>query len=308
MTPPVVAVVVAYRSGTELPACLGSLSGRVNRIVVADNAPERSAPPALREKHPEVIWIDNDSNRGFAGAVNQGVAASTEPYILLVNPDCELLTGVEALVRACEDQSVAGAGGRLEDRRGAVQKGFFARSLPSPWVLAFEALGVNRAWKRNPFNRHYRLLELDPDRACEVDQPAGAFLLLRREAFRAVGGMDEAFHPVWFEDVDLCKRFRDRGFRLRYVPTAVARHGGAHAVRQMPADARLRAWYGGMLRYSEKHFPRHVHRRVCSAVFLGLAMRQFSCFVRSETRTGADAYEAMLRIVPGIDPHRLRHS
>ncbi len=299
MALPVVAIVVAYRSGSELPACLDSLAGRVARTVVVDNAPQRSAPPELRARHPGVTWIDNDANRGFAAAVNQGVAVSGEPLVLLLNPDCELLGGVDALVRACEEPGVAGAGGRLTDRCGEPQTGFFARSFPSPWTLAFESLGFNRAWRRNPVNRRYRLLALDESRACEVDQPAGAFLLLRRDAFDAVGGMDEGFHPVWFEDVDLCKRLSDTGFTLRYVPDAVARHTGAHAVRHLAAEAKLMAWYGGMLRYAGKHYPRHVHRRVQATVSVGLALRQFVCHVGRDASAAADPYEAALRFVLG---------
>lgn len=297
MTPPVAAVVVAYRSAEELPACLDSLANRVARTVVVDNAADRSAPAGLRRRHPGIRWIDNDRNRGFAGGVNQGVAATSEPYVLLLNPDCELLTGVEALVDACADRAVAGAGGLLADRHGEPQVGFFARSLPSPWALALEALGVNRAWRRNPVNRRYRLLDLDPGRDTEVGQPAGAFLLLRRDAFRSVGGMDEGFHPAWFEDVDLCRRLRDAGFALRYVPGAVARHKGAHAVSQLPMGQRLRAWYRGMLRYAAKHYPRHVHRRVCIAVSVALAVRQFGCRVGGESFEAADEYGATLRFV-----------
>ncbi len=297
MTPPVVAVVVAYGSGSELPACLASLAGRVARTVVVDNAPERSAPPALRAEHSHVRWIDNDSNRGFAGAVNQGAAVSAEPFILLLNPDCILLGGVDALVDACEDRKVAGAGGLLTDRLGVPQTGFFARSLPSPWALAFEALGFNRVWERNPVNRRYRLLGLDVKRTCRVGQPAGAFLLLRRDAFHAVGGMDEGFHPVWFEDVDLCKRLGDRGFTLRYVPGAVARHGGGHAVLRMDGRARLMAWYGGMLRYAEKHYPRHVYRQVHATVTVALAARQFGCHIGGGSSGVADSYDATLRFV-----------
>ena len=304
MTPPIVAVVIAYRSAEELPACLDSLVGKVARVVVIDNAQERSATPELRARHPAILWIENDENRGFAGAVNQGVAATTEPYILLLNPDCELLTGVDALVGACESAAVAGAGGLLADCHGAPQVGFLARSLPSPWALALEALGANRAWPRNPVNRRYRLLDMDPARGRDVEQPAGAFLLLRRDAFCLVGGMDERFHPVWFEDVDLCKRFRNAGFTLRYVPAAVARHKGGHAVRRLSAGTRLNAWYLGMLRYAEKHYPSHVQRRLSRAVSLGLAMRQFGCLVSSRSPEVADAYGATLRFVLDAYPGR----
>ncbi len=297
MTCPVAAIVVAYESIEELPACLAALEGRVSQAVVVDNAPSRSATPQLRERHSWAVWIDNAGNRGFAGAVNQGVVVTSEPYVLLLNPDCELLTGLDALVEACQRDGVAGAGGLLTHPGGTPQLGFNARSLPTPWALVFEVLGINRIWKRNPVNRRYRLLDLEPGRECEVQQPAGAFLMLRRDALQAVGGLDERFHPVWFEDVDLCRRFRDAGFALLYVPRAVARHAGGHAVGRLPVQARMKAWYGGLLRYAEKHYPRGIFRCVRFAVLVGLVLRQRYCTVRGGPSATADAYRATYRFV-----------
>ena len=76
-----------------------------------------------------MTWIDNQENCGFAGAVNQGVAATSAPFVLLLNPDCQLLSRVEGLVEACRPPDVAGAGGLLVNMDGSPQTGFFARSL-----------------------------------------------------------------------------------------------------------------------------------------------------------------------------------
>lgn len=292
MSCPVAAIVVAFESGRVLPACLAALEGKVSRAVVVDNSRTRSACPQLRERHSWVTWIDNDSNRGLAGAVNQGVAATTEPFVLLLNPDCELQTGLGPLVEACRLEGVAGASGVLEDLDGNPQIGFLARSLPTASALVFEVLGINRIWRGNPVNRHYRLLGLDPSREREVQQPAGAFLMLRRDALRAIGGMDENFHPVWFEDVDLCQRFHDARYVLRLVPAAVARHHGGHSVGNLPLQARLEAWYGGLLRYAEKHYPWNKYRWVWFSVVVGLNLRKLVSLTGGESSANASAYEA----------------
>lgn len=304
MIPPVAAVVVAYKSTDELPICLSALQGRVSEAVVVDNDPERSSSPYLRGLYSWVSWIDNPTNRGFAGAVNQGILATSAPYILLLNPDCELLTGLEDLVDACRQPGVAGAGGRLVDPDGTPQVGFNARSLPTPWALVFEVLGINRIWETNPVNRRYRLLGLDPRRKSEVGQPAGAFLMCRRDALQAVGGLDEGFRPVWFEDVDLCRRLQGVGLALLYVPGSVARHTGGHAVRKLPERVRLGAWYGGLLRYAEKHYPRGRFRCVRHAVMVGLALRKLYRLVGGESSSTADAYGATLRFVRTNFPRR----
>ncbi len=277
MIAPVAAVVVAYRSASVIDACLRSLAGKAAQIVVVDNAAEPALPEIAAQAAPRVKCIVNPENRGFAAAVNQGVAATDAPYVLLLNPDCELLTGLEALVDCCRRKNAAAAGGLLLDADGAPQIGFFARSLPTPAALAFEVLGVNRLWPRNPVNRRYRLLDIDPQIEQEVGQPAGAFLLVRRSAFEAVGGMDERFHPLWFEDVDLCLRLRRAGGAVCCTPKAAARHVGAHSVETLPMRMRRRFWYGSLLEFAEKHYSTATYRCLRLAAALGFALRRF-CF------------------------------
>ena len=304
MNPEVAAIIVAYRSNAELPGCLEGLRGMVGEAVVVDNGAGSSAPAGFRQAHSWVKWVDNHENRGFAAAVNQGVAATSAPLVLLLNPDCQVLSGVEALVEACGASDVAGAGGLLVNIDGSPQTGFFARSLPSAWTLAFEATGLNGVWKRNPINLRYRLQDLDPATGRDVEQPAAAFLLLRREALEAVGGLDEAFHPAWWEDVDLCRRLRDAGYRLRFAPRAIARHIGGHSFRDLPLQERLEAWYVGMLRYAEKHYPQRTYRLVRLGVLAGLALRSIYFCSRRLSCAEAGSYRSVLRRVRSGLPNR----
>ena len=297
MNRPVAAVVVAFHSRAELPACLAALRGVVAEAVVVCNDAGESADAELRQHHAWVKWIDNPVNVGFAAAVNQGVAATRAAYVLLLNPDCELLSDLAPLIDACDIPGVAGSGGLLLDADGTPQIGFFARSLPSPWALACESLGINRLWRRNPVNRRYRLLDLDPRVECEVEQPAAAFLMLRREVFDALAGMDERFRPAWWEDVDLCRRLADAAYSLRFAPGAVARHGGGHSVRSLSLQPRLQAWYGGMLRYSGKHHSPGAYRRVRIAVLVGLKLRGLLSRLAGAPEAEWQAYRVTLRTV-----------
>lgn len=301
MSSPVAAVVVTYRSNTVLPSCLDGLRGRVAEAVVVDNCPGARPPGELRERHRWVRWIDSRSNLGFAGGVNLGVAATTAPFVLLVNPDCELLTGVESLVEACSRRRTAAAGGRLVDTSGATQRGFVFRSLPSAVTLACEALGVNGFWPGNPVNRRYRQLDRSTVAACRVQQPAGALLMIRREVLARLQGLDEGFHPAWFEDVDLARRLQDAGYILRYEPSCVARHEGAHSVRTLPLPGRLEAWYGGMLRYAEKHFSPGAARWVRLSVVAGLQIRALRCVARNGPLADAAVLEGLAdRVLRGF--------
>jgi hypothetical protein len=145
-------------------------------------------------------------------------------------------------------------GGSLLEADDKPQRGFAFRKLPTLASLLCETLLINQLWPANPVNRHYRCLDADYSHQQEVEQPAGACLAIRREVWDGIGGFDERFYPVWFEDVDLCKRIRDRGMKIVYCPTARFRHSGAHSVGRLSFQQKQRFWYCNMLAYAEKHF------------------------------------------------------
>jgi GT2 family glycosyltransferase len=217
--------------------------------------------------------IANETNRGFAAAVNQGVRVLSTQFILLLNPDAVIERGVDAMAEACSMPGVAAAGGALTDARGAPQTGFMVRKFPTPSALICETLLLNRLWPRNRVNWQYRCMGLDYSVAQDVEQPAGAFLMLRRDAWEELGGFDEGFHAVWFEDVDFCKRIADAGGRIRYVPDAVAKHTGGHSIWSIGVENRRLYWYGSLLRYSARHFRPWAVRTVCLAVAAGSIAR-----------------------------------
>jgi GT2 family glycosyltransferase len=88
----------------------------------------------------------------------------------------------------------------------------------------------------------------------DAEQPAGAMLMVRRTAWETIGGFDEGFHPVWFEDVDFCRRLRDAGYKIAFEPAAVAQHLGGHSAGKLVWKSREVYWYGSLLRYASKHF------------------------------------------------------
>jgi GT2 family glycosyltransferase len=159
------------------------------------------------------------------------------------------------------------------DLQGAVQAGFSVRRLPTPLDLALEILLVNRLWPSNPANWHYRCYDLNYDEPAEVEQPAGAFLMVRRQVWEDLGGLDEQFYPIWFEDVDFCKRLRDKGYHVYFEPRAVAAHSGGHSIRKILLENRELYWYGSLLKYAFKHFASGASRLLCLAVLIGSLMR-----------------------------------
>ncbi len=263
--------IVTYNSAHVIESCLNAAVATGAEVIVVDNASVDGTVNAAARRN--VRLIPNHSNVGFAAAVNQAFRALDRPYILLLNPDAVIESGLDALREACDLPGAAAAGGCLLDVNRHPQRGFMVRNFPTAASLVLEALLLNRLWPNNPVNRRYRGLSLDYSTRMRVEQPAGAFLMIRRDVWRELEGFDEGFRPLWFEDVDFCRRAADRGYSLYYEPRAVAKHTGAHSISTLTMEMRKIYWYCNLLRYSAKHFGPAAFRAVCAAVILGAMPR-----------------------------------
>lgn len=288
-------VIVTYHSRSVIDACLRTALPRAERVVVVDNH-SSDGTTAQVEKWSGVTLIANGQNRGFAAACNQGIAALDTPFVLLLNPDAELMTDLTPLVRACKQPGAGAASGQLIGPDGVFQHGFAFRRLPTPGSLITEILGLNRVWPGNPWNRRLRCLDADPAQPQTVEQPAGAFLLLRRDAWERLGGFDETFYPLWFEDVDFCRRLKDQGYTIWYTPDAVARHQGAHSARQLSEERRPIYWYGSLLKYAGKHFTSTSRSAVAGVVMMLAAVRLAVAVVSGRWRGAGHGYAAVMRL------------
>ena len=286
-------VVVTHESGEEIGPCLDAALRTGAGVVVVDNASADNTVEEVRRRG--VRLIANGVNCGFAAAVNEGVRSLDTEFVLLLNPDAVLETGIEPLRARCA-AGAAGAGGKLVGADGRPQAGFVARRLPTPATLVFEALLLNRLWPRNPVNRRYRCLDLDLNRAQPVEQPPGALLLLRRDVWERLGGFDERFHPLWFEDVDFCARARRLGYSMYYEPAVVASHTGAHSVRKISVVKRQLYWYGSLLRYAAKHFRPPTVRVISLAVLVGSSLRICGDLLRGSGLRQAVVYGEAMRL------------
>jgi N-acetylglucosaminyl-diphospho-decaprenol L-rhamnosyltransferase len=284
---------VAYNSAAVIERCLRSCRGIAATVVENGSG---GGTLALAAAFDNVVCIANKENRGFAAAVNQAVAGCDEEFILLLNPDVELLGPPGALAEACRAEGADMAAGKLVGEDGRAQRGFGLRRLPGPLTLAFEVLAINRMFPANSVNKSYRYLERDSDLSGEVEQPAGAFLLFRRELWQRLGGFDERFHPIWFEDVDFCKRAREAGARILYFPSIEARHTGGHSVATMPWECRELVWYVSLLRYASKHFRPFGRRWVGVSVTAGSLLRMLYSICRKASFKPVAVYGKVIRL------------
>ena len=264
-------IIVTYNSAGYIGDCFDAAVRTGAEILVVDNASTDGTVDEVTGRGVRILT--NGANRGFAGAVNQGIHNIGAEYLVILNPDAYVVGGLEALVAACDRPGAAGAGGQLLGSDGRPQIGFMVRRFPTVASLVLEVLVLNRVWPGNPVNRRFRCLDQDYSVGFEADQPAGAFLMIRRDVWRQLGGFDEKFYPLWFEDVDFCRRAVRAGYRLYYVPEAVAKHTGGHSIPKISVEMRRNYWYGNLLRYTAKHFRPMEARVVCVAVVAGSALR-----------------------------------
>jgi len=295
------AIVVTYNSAASIGPCLEALVNEDCEIVIVDNASHDETVPRVEEFvawHP-VHLVANPQNLGFAAAVNQGARESAGDVLLILNPDAIAEPGaVKALLKCFETTGAVAVGGALLESDGQPARGFAFRRLPTLVGLLYEAMLVNRLWPRNPVNRRYRCLDADYSQQQEVEQPAGACLAITRAAWESVGGFDEQFFPVWFEDVDLCQRLLEHGGKIVYCSAARFRHSGGHSVGQLPFRDQQLSWYGNMLRYARKHFSGAQVATLRTGIVAGMLLRSLAALFGARQASLGEtlsAYWAVIR-------------
>ena len=225
-------VVVNYNSGAFLKGCVQSVLSQADEVIIVDNASTDDSLDQLIacfENEPRLKIFRNKTNRGFAAGCNIGLSAATEPYILFLNPDCFLgADSLQRMVQVLEADSRTGmVGGMLINPDGTEQAGG-RRAVPTPWLSFVRASGLSRLSERYPrlfsdFLLHQQPL---PDGPVEVEAISGSCMLVRRDALLDVGTMDEGYF-LHCEDLDWCMRFRQRGWKIMFVPEArVVHHQG----------------------------------------------------------------------------------
>jgi GT2 family glycosyltransferase len=231
-TPRTTVVLVTWRSRDHLPPCLDALDAAkaedTLETIVVDNASNDDSVACVRKRAPAALVVRNDTNRGFAAAVNQAVRLARGDAVLLLNPDVVLGRGCLARLRRAldEDAALGLAGPQLFFPDGRPQRSAWA--APRLGALAFEALLL---YNLLPRSRRHPLAARIAEAPEDVDALSGACLLVRRSCLESLGGLDERFF-LYFEDVDLGLRARAAGWRVRLVPDARAVHAlGGSAFR-----------------------------------------------------------------------------
>jgi N-acetylglucosaminyl-diphospho-decaprenol L-rhamnosyltransferase len=225
-------VIVNYNAASYLYACLQSVvTESVAQIVVVDNASTDNSSVVVEQmqrEYPNIRWLPAGANLGFGGGVNRGFAATTQPFVFVMNPDAEIRPGaISSLLRfATSNPTVGVVGPRVVNLDGTTYPS--ARAFPN-MVSAMLHGAFGLILPNNRWSKRYRT-------PSDVDWVSGTAMLLRRDAFESIGGFDERYF-MYVEDVDLCWRLKRAGWEVAFDSAATVSHriGGSseHAPYRM---------------------------------------------------------------------------
>lgn len=293
-------IVVNWNTKSLLRDCLASVyehSRDINfEIIVVDNASTDGSKEMIKDDFPKVVLIENNKNRGFAAANNQGVDVAKGRYVLLLNSDTIVLGNCIANIMSFADtQPRAGViGCRVLNSDRTLQPTCFM--FPSVLNLFLSSSYLYKLFPKNRFFGRERMTWWNANDVREVDIIKGCFMLIRREAIEQVGRMDENFF-MYAEETDWCYRFKKSGWKVMFAPVGEIIHYGGQSTTQIPVAmiVQLRL---SILKFIKKHYswPSHLIARFLVALFFAvrlpvwLAVALLRPAVRAEATVKMKAY------------------
>lgn len=249
-------IIVSWNSKSDLQRCLGSLALSPSRAayetIIVDNNSSDGSVEYLRQEHPDVRVIANDTNRGFAPANNQAFAGARGRYLVLLNPDTLVHKGaMDALVEFMDSHPGAGAAGPLLRNEDGTRQLTGVR-LPTNWNILVEALFLDRLFAGTRFFGRHKEAYADETGFREVEYVQGSCMIVRNAIVNDLGGLDERYF-MYFEEVDWCKRIRDAGWKVYVCPDAVITHFANAGVGHYD-ERRLIHYHRSLILFYRKHY------------------------------------------------------
>jgi GT2 family glycosyltransferase len=248
-------IIVNTNERHVLKPCLRSVFTQTKgidfEIIVIDNASTDGTLEMLANEFSQVKVIPNNENLGFAVANNRGIKKAVGKYVLLLNPDTEVLNGaIQKTVAFMNEHLRAGiAGCKLIFPNGKLQASI--RSFPTAWNLFVEATFLYKLFSRTKLFGKYYFSYFDYAVDIQVDWVSGAYFLIRQEVIDKIGILDEQFY-LYTEETDYCYRAKQAGFEVWFTPRGEVIHywGGMSAINK-----RVAVWMQrSQLLFYQKHY------------------------------------------------------
>jgi N-acetylglucosaminyl-diphospho-decaprenol L-rhamnosyltransferase len=221
-------------------------------VVVVDSASSDGSVEMVRREFPAARLVASDENLGYARGNNQGAAETSSRYLMILNPDTEVVgDALATMVRYLDAHLPVGAiGPQLRYVDGTLQSS--RRRFPTPATAFCESTLLHQWFPNNRVARRYHMADRPADVPQAVDWLVGAALMIRREAWQQVGPLDESFF-MYFEEMDWCRRCRAAGWEIHYVPAAQIVHHEGKSSEQIVAARTIR-FQRSKVRYFRKYY------------------------------------------------------
>ena len=278
-------IIVNYNVKYYLEQCLESVR-RASRalqveVFVVDNLSTDGSIPYLRERFPEVTFIENRENVGFARANNQAIRQSTGKYVLLLNPDTIVGENTfEDFVKFMDAHPEAGGAGAYMLRTDGTFAPESRRGLPTPFVAFCKMSGLASLLPKSRVFGRYYMRYLDENEFNEIEIISGAFMWLRREALDKAGLLDEDFF-MYGEDIDLSYRIMKSGYRNYFLPSRMLHYKGESTEKS--SYRYVYTFYEAMRLFFRKHYA-HYSFLVSLPINLAIWVRSFMAYVGNQFR------------------------
>ena len=265
-------IILNWNTRDLLAQCLDSIEQHKGEfqleILVVDNASTDGSQAMLKEKYPQIQLIINSQNVGFAKGNNQAMQVAQGDYFLLWNSDAFAIPGaMQSLLYLAEKEPKAGiVGAQLRNADNSFQASY--SPFPNQWREFLILTGLGRAF----LDPAYPSLGPEEEKGPQiVDYVEGACLLVRRQAFQEVGGLDEGYF-MYAEEVDWCYRMAKHGWQVWYQPEAKIIHlgGASSAGRRTHREADL---YRSRIRFFRKHYGGHSAQFLKIQIYTSTALK-----------------------------------
>lgn len=277
-------IIVSYNVKDFICQCIRSvyrsdLKDEDYEIIVIDNDSHDNTINNLENEFPNVKIIKNEINEGFSKAVNKGYQISKGDYICILNPDVIIQNDTlsKLLKKTTKDSNIGAIGPKIINTDGTVQHSC-KRSFPTPINSIFRLLKLDKIFPKSKIFGKYNLTYLDVDKEHAVDVLSGAFMFIPKKIFKLVDGFDQRFF-MFGEDIDLCHKIKDLGYKIIYTPDSEIIHYKGESVKNAPYDM-INVFYSAMDLYYQKYSKKYKYWKfISSFVKIGLFFRKsFSLF------------------------------
>ncbi len=292
-------VIVNYRVKYLLEQTLRSVEqakhGISGEIIVVDNLSGDDSISFSRARHPQVTFIENQENVGFARANNQAIMQAQGEYTLILNPDTIITPRClnDALAWMRSHPKCGAIGARMMDGNGVFLPES-KRSFPTPWVSFCKIFGLSKLFPRSRWFAKYHLRYLSDLEPQNIDILSGAYMLCRTDLLQNLKGFDEDFF-MYGEDIDLSYRIVKAGYENWFLPTPMIHYKGESTHKD--SMRYVKVFYDAMLIFYRKHFPRFnlifypiVKLGVVIRAGLAMAKRVFNRLFAGSVKSANDSW------------------